>query len=939
MYPTDAEFPTPWKIVHSHTIRAIQHLFHSTDRATILKSMITHWPIEFGDSLSQFPLVQSNEFPCLNSIRQKFHCIHQLALLNFWNLIAISKYQYIQYNSKDDYMLTLFISYSHKDKEDRASFMTHLAPFVKNRDIDPWFDGMNGPGCSFMERISTEMARADIFCLLISPDYLNSNSCMDELEYSISQASNQVIVIPIILRACSWTAVPGIRDLLALPEDGKPIAAHDQSDAAWKYVCGKIMAEVKRNSYPSVAPDFLRWKNETEITAVLSGTRELALNDLFVDVDLDVLNIIDGNVTSKTSYSDFASSLCEDDFRAVVSGAQQSGKTTLLKKIHSHYVELQICIPIYIDVEPLKGAVNFQKQCLDKLRDQFDDVDNRKMTNWKQILLLDNFHKASTKLQRKLVEDLLALENLAGVILVVDEIYNLGVTENLVTAGFAHYRIKPLGYKRRDELVCNWMRLNERDPAGDTKYRDAMASKIDTVRQKAVLPASPFFIYSIIASYESTSPLSNEITSQGHCYQALIYLALKKAGVKEGHIDSYTNLLSELAHEVYQSGKTDLSEREYEAFIVQYKSVYTLPMSDKELRKILISSRLINISQLRSVAFTFPYIFYYFMGKYLCDHLKEPLTLDLVTKIMEKLHIEKNGYIIVFLIHHTRDYELLQKLAVNLKGHYQGFNEATLGDNEIHDLNGYSKELQPIVIGKVIDTEENRTRLLKTKDAAEDDDDEGPDLEIDSPMSQLRSAIKTVEVMGQILKNRVGSIKTSELEAYMDDSLRVFLRITGYFTERFKMQHESFIQLIVSIVSSMVEESGRYIGETELKAMANKQFFEHSLMNYITVIKRTASSLCSAELIPIMEVVSHRIGSPLATLIYRQCTMTHDKHIDVSLLKNDVKNMNELEKRVLSILIVEHCYMNKVDFKDRQKIARILGLNEQSLTIATATKV
>jgi len=495
--------------------------------------------------------------------------------------------------------------------------------------------------------------------------------------------------------------------------------------------------------------------------------------------------------------------------------------------------------------------------------------------------------------------------------------------------------------------VCKWMRLSGKEPEADTKYRDAMTSKIDMVRQKAILPASPFFIYSIIASYESTTPLSNEITSQGHCYQALIYLALKRAGVKESHIDSYTNFLSELAHEVYQSGKQDLSEREYEAFLKDYKSNYTLPMSSHELRITLTHSRLINVSLLRAVSFTFPYIFYYFMGKHLCDHLKEPRTQTLVGKIMKKLHIEKNGYIIVFLIHHTRDYELLQSLASNLKSHYADFNEATLGNDEIRHLDGYSKELQPIVISKVIDTEENRTRVLRAKDDTDDgenheddgDSTEEPDVDSDTPMSQLRTAIKNVEVMGHILKNRVGSIKTSELEAYMNESLSVFLRITGHFNEEFKTQHEGFIRLIVSSVSALMKDSGEYIGETELKAMAKTLFFEHYFVNYLTVIKRTASSLCSAELIPIMEVVSDRIGSPLSSLIYRQCTMTHDKHIDIGLLRKDVASMNELEKRVLGTLIVEHCYMNKVDYRDRQKIARILGLKEQSLAIAAATKL
>jgi len=347
------------------------------------------------------------------------------------------------YNGKENGKLKMFISYSHEDKDDRESFVTHLAPFISNNAIKCWYDGMNGAGSSFQEVIQAEMARANVFCLLISPHYLESEACMKELEYAISQASSGTIVIPIILRECSWKTIESIRDLLALPEDGKPVASFERKESAWTYVCEEIMAEIARNSYPSVAPDFMRWKSETEISAVLAADRELTLDDLFVDVDLDVSDLSDGNVTSKTSYSDFLELLSEDSSGTVISGGQQAGKTSLLKRLHSHYVEQQICVPVYIDVELTKGAFNITTHCAAKLRQQFVGVDEKNMSRWKQILLFDNFHKASAKHQRKLVDELLALPDLGGVILVVDDVYNLGVTENLVTALFANVSETP----------------------------------------------------------------------------------------------------------------------------------------------------------------------------------------------------------------------------------------------------------------------------------------------------------------------------------------------------------------------------------------------------------------------------------------------------------------------------------------------------------------
>ncbi len=56
------------------------------------------------------------------------------------------------------------------------------------------------------------------------------------------------------------------------------------------------------------------------------------------------------------------------------------------------------------------------------------------------------------------------------------------------------------------------------------------------------MPAYPFFILTVINAYETfLKPLNEEITSQGYCYQALIYIYLKKQKVKNDEIDTYLN--------------------------------------------------------------------------------------------------------------------------------------------------------------------------------------------------------------------------------------------------------------------------------------------------------------------------------------------------------------------------------------------------------------
>jgi len=72
------------------------------------------------------------------------------------------------------------------------------------------------------------------------------------------------------------------------------------------------------------------------------------------------------------------------------------------------------------------------------------------------------------------------------------------------------------------------------------------------------MPAYPSFILLAISTYETGRiPLDQEITSQGYCYQALIYFYLRKQDVRNEDIDIYINFLTELAFYFYKEKRSN----------------------------------------------------------------------------------------------------------------------------------------------------------------------------------------------------------------------------------------------------------------------------------------------------------------------------------------------------------------------------------------------
>ena len=77
-------------------------------------------------------------------------------------------------------------------------------------------------------------------------------------------------------------------------------------------------------------------------------------------------------------------------------------------------------------------------------------------------------------------------------------------------------------------------------------------STIGKVFNNGIMPAYPFFILSVLISNEILGNLDPNITSQGHCYQALIYISLRKIGIREKEIDMYLNFLTELSYHIFK---------------------------------------------------------------------------------------------------------------------------------------------------------------------------------------------------------------------------------------------------------------------------------------------------------------------------------------------------------------------------------------------------
>jgi len=142
----------------------------------------------------------------------------------------------------------VFVSYAHKDENFKDELVTMLTPLQNQGILEIWQDRCIEEGDEWFHAIKNAMDTCDFALLLISRYFLASRFIQNEELPSLLQRRKEegLRIVPIIISDCLWKDVPVLKDILALPKDGKPIVSFNEHngerDEVWTSIA-KIIGE------------------------------------------------------------------------------------------------------------------------------------------------------------------------------------------------------------------------------------------------------------------------------------------------------------------------------------------------------------------------------------------------------------------------------------------------------------------------------------------------------------------------------------------------------------------------------------------------------------------------------------------------------------------------------------------------------------------------
>jgi Trypsin-like peptidase domain/TIR domain len=182
------------------------------------------------------------EFAALETQQRQFHQQDR----RWANCLTAQQRRKLGLDSATD-AIEVFFSYHPKDKNQRDDLETQLAIMKRQKLITSWYDQDITAGKANTQEVTDHLNAADIILLLISADFLASESLyQNEVERAMERCTKEgTRVIPVLLRSVEGWEEMEFGKLQPLPRDRRPVNQWKDKDDAFAHIAKEIRRVVQ----------------------------------------------------------------------------------------------------------------------------------------------------------------------------------------------------------------------------------------------------------------------------------------------------------------------------------------------------------------------------------------------------------------------------------------------------------------------------------------------------------------------------------------------------------------------------------------------------------------------------------------------------------------------------------------------------------------------
>lgn len=535
------------------------------------------------------------------------------------------------------------------------------------------------------------------------------------------------------------------------------------------------------------------------------------------------------------------------------------------------------------------------------------------------------------------------------------------VNENYILTSMYHKNIKQLerykqikimgfGYKLRSEIIKKWKTIGIEEEVElnygefDAECREA-ESTINLLMGENLFPRIPQSVLMLLQQLECTNQ-PKQYSKYAQLYEFMIWQQLDMS-LSQDDIDMYKIIMSILAYKVYKrnpNSKGIIKEEDIVNTLEYYNTEFRMNESCESLKRDMLNANILIQDDSR-FQFKYEYMYFYFLGLYMSNNLDESDIRQQISFMCKKVYKENYYNILLFLCHLSgKDKFILEQLLIE--------SSQIFSENIPYDLNNnYSfvdklcEKIQAtpefIDIGKAITATNNRKELLIEQDRFEkmrqekkkelEDELEN---ENDEDLLDVNRVFKSLQLLGQLLKNYPGSLK----EAYKFDIVKECYELGLRLVDNFMKMLDENIDLLVEVFSECIWEKSNISNIEDVKNKTREMFLALSKMISTSSILNIAKSVNTKKLkdtysdvIKDNPTLSNKFID-LAIKFETSCKIPYYEIVEIN--KELKESDNDFAKSILIKLVSTYLYTYPYDRLEIQKICSELNISQNQVLIS-----
>jgi len=629
--------------------------------------------------------------------------------------------------------------------------------------------------------------------------------------------------------------------------------------------------------------------------------------------------------------------------RVLIEGLDKSGKTALLKILFQEAVKLGK-VPLLVDANKFpksnENLRNFIRGEVEKTYYKLDPEFFEQLPVSDKIILIDGAHDLCVDSgdREAFVECLEAMFD--TVVFCADDFtYQPDASSEFLSTlkvtGYRQFVILGLGEVLREKFVRNWLGLAD-DALQEVHQEqvDRVCSLINLVIRTQLLPTYPIFIL-LLLQQSDIQTASVQGGSFGKLFEGVVTAVLYKSKFDRIDIQAKYSYLASYAKTLFDRAEKSISMEAAARWHEEYWE--SVDMKD-EIKFSAISSDLLSLGILverqNQLSFRYDYYYCFFVAYNISRRLHQAETKELVSELTGSLHHKISADIVLFLVHLTGDPMVINEMINTC--------DSLFSESPMLDLNGEASQLKNL--GKAIGTiridddhERNSENIKKAKDAnvrsrilpkqSIDVTPPDPEDERQKYVFQIHAANKSIQILGQALRN-ISAIADKDIkERSIDSVVRLSRRILG---ECFEVYGEETIDELVQFIADMQKENNPTVLLEDLKKQVHMHLYGQAQLLCFVIIRNLSHSIGSENLSATVERLLED-SLPVSKLISTNYKL-EIRGGEQKFPRSDILNAHQFllgddfNIGILRFLVAHHLYLFKVPMQDKQAIASKLDL-------------